>query len=88
MARKIVHIDDLCADCGYFANNEPETHNGHDYGCDHPDNMDGDLLCMASACPLGCLAEAEHFEEIWGESPDEAIECSKGDEYVVIDDTI
>lgn len=85
MIRDIVHIDDLCCRCGYFANNQPETHNEHNYGCDHPDNTDGDKQCFASACPLGCLAEADHFIEIKGFSEEEAIEIANGDEYVVID---
>ena len=86
MARIIEHIDDLCSECGYFANNEPETHNGHHYGCNHPDNTNGDLQCMASACPLGCLAEPDHFEEIWNEDPEDAIELAEGNEYVVVDE--
>lgn len=85
MARIIEHIDDLCAECGFFANNEPETHNGHNYGCNHPENTDGDLQCMASACPLGCLAEADHFEELWGLSHNEALEYDNEADYVVID---
>lgn len=84
--RKIVHIDELCQECGYFANNEPDTHNGHDYGCNHPDNIDGGLLCVASSCPLGCLAEAYHFEEIIGMSHDEALQWDNESSCVVIDD--
>lgn len=58
-----VHIDDLCKSCGYFAGCEPDTHNGHDYGCDHPDNYDGDKQCFAAACPLGHLDEEEGSDE-------------------------
>ena len=86
MARIIEHIDDLSAECGFFAKNEPETHNGHNYGCNNPENTYGDLQCMASSCPLGCLAEADHFEEIWFETHEDAIELAEGDEYVVVDE--
>lgn len=85
MAQEIIHIDELCRMCGYFAENEPETHNGHDYGCDHRDNMGGDKMCMASACPLGWLAEAEHFMEINGCSKEEAEDNAKQEDCIVWD---
>lgn len=85
MKREIIHIDELCCRCGFFANNEPKTHNGHSYGCDHPDNTDDDKQCFASACPLGCLAEADHFMKIDGCDNDEAIDNAKQEDCVVID---
>lgn len=85
MKREIIHIDELCCRCGFFAYNEPETHNDNDYGCEHPDNLSGYKMCMASACPLGHLAEEDDFISIEGCDKEEAKDNARQDDYVVIE---
>ena len=83
MAQEIIHIDDFCKLCGYHADNEPDTHYGYDYGCDHPENPN--KLCAAIVCPVGYLAYAEDFMEIEGCSKEEAEEEARLEVCVVFD---
>lgn len=85
MAKKIVDIDSLCAVCGYFANCEHDTHDGHSHGCDHPKREE--LQCMACSCPLGYLAEKQDFIEIDGDTEEDAEDNDNESNCVVIDDT-
>lgn len=79
----IIHIDEFCKTCGFFADNEGETHNGHDYGCDHPES--DDMQCYASSCPLAGLAEVLDFIELYKCTEEEAMEYAKQDDYVIME---
>ena len=48
LREELIHIDNLCQECGYF---------DADYICKNPNNEDN--KCLASSCPIGYEASED-----------------------------
>ncbi len=65
--KRVMHIDDFEAQCGYSYKHEPFCNGGHN--CKHPDaakeTVQGEEVgyCYAFSCPLAPTADEEDFKD-------------------------